>query len=197
MEVIISKLIDLNDGKLLAPLVLCALLVLIIKWLSGVHRTRSSVRREFLELYREIDTIDDLWLSVAVRHNFGSNLPVSLIRRLSKLDQPARALAEVASAWPLIDLDDATGELTWRNKLHSSERARRLLAAALMGGYFVSAFVAVLLAYVLTAAPIDGRASLTYWPWVAITGFSAWWCLERSELLRSSGPTLRRWLGMV
>ncbi|HFK2921891.1 TPA: hypothetical protein ACGY72_003093 [Stenotrophomonas maltophilia] len=196
MEGIIDRLMEINGGQLLLPLVICGLLVLIIRWLSGLNQSRGAARKEFLEIFHEIEKKDDLWLSVAVRHHFGKNLPVSIIRRLSKIDQPARALAEVASAWPLIDLDDATGELKWRNKRHASKRMRSLLASAFMTGYFLSAFAAVALAYVLIAAPTAGKTSAALWPWVAVGGFVAWWCLERSDLLRSSGRPLERWLGM-
>lgn len=196
MEGIVNRLMEIHGGQLLVPLVFCALLVLLIKGLSGLHQTRGSARREFLELFQEIEKKDDLWLSVAVRHHFGVYLPVSIIRRLSKLDQPARAIMEVADAWPLIDLDEATGELAWRKGRHASRRMRSLLAGAFIAGYFVSAFVAVMLAYVLTAAPMEGRESLAYWSWVVIGGLVAWWCLQRYDLLRSSGPSLERWLGM-
>lgn len=196
MEGIVNRLMELHGGQLLIPLAICALLVLIFKALSGLQQTRGSARREFLELFQDVDNKDDLWLSVAVRHHFGVYLPVSIIRRLSKLDQSARAIMEVADAWPLVDLDDASGEVRWRSQRHASPATRRLLANAFLVGYFASALCAGLLAYVLVVAQMSARASFAYWAWVVIVGVAALYCLHRSDLLRTAGPSLRRWLGV-
>lgn len=196
MDGIVNRLMDLHGGQLLVPLVLCVLLVLIFKGLSGMNQSRGSARKEFLELFHDAEKKDDLWLSVAVRHHFGAYLPVSIIRRLSKLDQPARAIMEVADAWPLIDLDDATGELRWRKPRHASPTTRRLLSRAFLLGYFVSGLSAAMLGYVLVVSQIGGRITFVYWLWVVIGGTVALWCLHRSELIKDGGTALERWLGM-
>ncbi|HEL3832260.1 TPA: hypothetical protein UMX25_001300 [Stenotrophomonas maltophilia] len=196
MDGIVNRLMDLHGGQLLVPLVLCVLLVLIFKGLSGMNHSRGSARKEFLELFHDAEKKDDLWLSVAVRHHFGAYLPVSIIRRLSKLDQPARAIMEVADAWPLIDLDDATGELRWRKPRHASPTTRRLLSRAFLLGYFALGLSAAILGYILVVSQIGGRITFAYWLWVVIGGTAALWCLHRSELIKDGGTALERWLGM-
>ena len=211
MDGIVNRLMDLHGGQLLVPLVLCVLLVLIFKGLSGMNHSRGSARKEFLELFHDAEKKDDLWLSVAVRHHFGAYLPVSIIRRLSKLDQPARAIMEVADAWPLIDLDDATGELRWRKPRHASPTTRRLLSRAFLLGYFALGLSAAILGYILVVSQNDeashatrllevsqfgGRIPFAYWVWVVIGGPAAVWCLHRSELIKDGGTALERWLGM-
>lgn len=196
MDGILNRLMDLHGGQLLVPLVLCVLLVLIFKGLSGMSQSRGSARKEFLELFHEVEKKDDLWLSVVVRHHFGAYLPVSIIRRLSKLDQPARAIMEVADAWPLIDLDDVTGELKWRKAGYGNSATRKLLSRVLLAGYFVSALSAAVLGYILVVSQISGRTAFVYWLWVVIGGTIALWCLHRSNLMKDGGPALERWLGM-
>lgn len=196
MEGIVNRLMELHGGQLLTPLAMCAVLVLIFKALSGLHQTRGSARREFLELFQDVDKKDDLWLSVAVRHHFGAYLPVSIIRRLCKLDQPARAMMEVAYAWPLVDLDDVTGEICWRCKRHANAATRRKLALAYAVAYLASAMCAGLLAYVLVVGQMSAQASFFYWVWVVIGAAAALYCLHRSDLLETGGPSLARWLGV-
>ncbi|WP_133249400.1 hypothetical protein [Stenotrophomonas sp. SPM] len=196
MEGIVNRLMELQGGQLLTPLAMFAVLVLIFKALSGLQQTRGSARREFLELFQDVEKKDDLWLSVAVRHHFGVYLPVSIIRRLCKLDQPARAIMEVADAWPLVDTDDLTGEIRWRSKRHANPATRRRFAFAFLVGYFASALCASLLAYILVVGQMSARASFFYWIWVVLGGVAALYCVHRSDLLRTGGPSLERWLGV-
>jgi len=196
MDGIVNRLIELHGGQLLVPLSICAVLVLIIKALSGLHQTRGSTRREFLELFQEVDKKDDLWLSACIRHQFGAHLPVSIIRRLSKLDQPSRAIQDVAEAWPLVDLDDANGELRWQRRWYGVPAVRRRVFIALFIGYFAFAMVSALLAYVLLLGDMGYRASIVYWLWVVVGGAIAVFCLNWSVLLKNGAPALERWLGM-
>lgn len=196
MDGIINRLIELHGGQLLAPLAICAVLVLIFKALAGLHQTRGSARREFLELFQEVDKKDDLWLSACIRHQFGAHLPVSIIRRLSKLDQPSRAIQEVADAWPLIDVDDASGELRWERRWYGVPAVRRGIAIALFVGYFAFGMAAALIAYVLISSHMGYRSSFAYWLWVAICAAAAVFCLNWSALIKNGAPALERWLGM-
>ena len=197
MDGIINRLVDLNGGQLLFPLILCAIAVLLFKWIASNAQSKGTSRKEFLELFQRADGKDDLWLSVAVRHHFGAYLPVSLIKELSRLDQPARAIMEIADAWELIDLDDTTGELTWRHRRHSTPQRRRYLACAFMAGYCVAAMVAMLLAYFLLVGDLSLRESALYWLWVAIAGVLAGRCLHRYLLFSTGSAAIERWLGMT
>lgn len=197
MDGIINRLVDFSDGKLLFPLILCAIAVLLLKWIASNAQSKGTSRKEFLELFQRADSKDDLWLSVAVRHHFGAYLPVSLIKELSELDQPARAIMEIADAWELIDLDDTTGELTWRHRRHSTPQRRRYFAYAFMAGYCITAMAAMLLAYFLLVGDFSLRASAPYWLWVAIAGVLAGWCLHRYLLFSAGSAAIERWLGMT
>lgn len=196
MDGIINRLIETHGDRLLIPLAIGALLPVVFRALSGLHQTRRSARREFLELFHDVGKKDDLWLSVVVRHHFGVYLPVSIIRRLCKLDQPARAIMEVADAWPLVDLDDVTGEIRWRKPRHASPTVRRILAFAFLASYFVLASCASLLAYMLVVGKIVTQVSFFYWVLVAMGIVVALYHAYRSDLLRTSGASLKRWLGV-
>lgn len=196
MEGIVNRLIELHGGQLIVPLVICALLVAAFKSLSAIGQTRSSARREFLELFQDADKKDDLWLSVCTRHQFGAYIPVSIIRRLHKLDQPALAIQEVADAWSLVDLDDATGEVRWRKSWYASPKVRRRIIFALFAGYFFFAMASALIAYVLFFGQFSGRASFAYWLWALVFATTAAVCLYWFDLLRTGAPSLERWLGM-
>lgn len=191
-----DRLIETYGNQLLIPLVIGALLVMIFKAFSGLHQTRGSARREFLELFHDVGKKDDLWLSVVVRHHFGVYLPVSIIRRLCKLDQSARATMEVADAWSLVDLDEVTGEIRWRKQRHASPTVRHILAFAFLAGYFVSALAAFLLAYILVVGQVSAGFSILGWILAAIGVALALYCAHRSDLLRTSGASLKRWLGV-
>lgn len=196
MDGIVSRLLDLNEGRLLVPVVLCFSVVLLIKAFVAIGHTRGNARREFLELFQEGGASDELWLSVAIRHQFGAYLPVSLIKRLLAFDQPARALMEVASAWELIEVDDGTGSVIWRKKRHRSPIWRRWIARAHLLGYFVSAMAAALLAYGLLAGDSGSPVSVSWWAWVVIGAVFALWSLHRHELLRDGSRSIKRWLGL-
>ena len=196
MEGIVERLLDLNGGRLLVPVVLCFFVVLVFKAFVTIGHTRGNTRREFLELFQEGRSSDELWLSVAIRHQFGAYLPVSLIKRLLTFDQPARALMEVASAWELIEVEDGTGTLIWRKKRHRSPSWRRWIGRAHLLGYFVSAMAAALLAYGLVVSDLGLPVSASWWAWVVIGAVFALWSLHRHELLRDGSRSIERWLGL-
>lgn len=196
MEGVVNKLVDLAGDQFMVPVALCAVLVLIFKWLSGLNHQRTSARKDFLELFREESAKNDLWLSVAIRHHCGVYLPVSVIRKLCALDQPARAIVDVANAWDLVEIDDATGEIRWRRKWFGNPKTRNIIAVALMVGYGVAAMVALLLGYILVIGKVTASVSFGYWLWVIIDVAVAWRCLSQSDLLLNGGKSLERWLGM-
>lgn len=196
MEGIVNKLVDLAGDQFLVPVALCAVLVLIFKWLSGLNHQRTSARKDFLELFREESAKDDLWLSVAIRHHCGVYLPVSVIRKLCTLDQPALAIVDVANAWDLVEIDDSTGALHWRRKWYGNPKTRATVAMAFLAGYWLAGMGALLLGYVLIIGKATASVALIYWVWVLISLAGAWWCLSQSELLRNGSKSLERWLGM-
>ncbi|KAF1014213.1 MAG: hypothetical protein GAK31_03237 [Stenotrophomonas maltophilia] len=196
MDGIVDRLISLQDGRLLFPLILCAAAVLLFKGLATIQQSKGSSRKEFLELFQRDDKKDDLWLSVAIRHQFGTYLPVSIIKRLSALDQPARALLEISDAWSLIDLDEATGEVVWRKRRYASETYRRRMSRFWVVGYFAIALAAVMLGYFLLVSGLSMRQAAVYWLYVAIGLTAAFFCLHRSMLLKEGSEAIERWLGM-
>lgn len=197
MEGAITRLLDLNDGKLLMPIIICLLVAVAMKALASLGHSHGAARKEFLELFQGERVSDELWLSVAIRHQFGAYLPVPVIQKLLNVDQPARALLEVASAWELIDFDADGGSLVWRRRRHASKRCRRWIGVGHLIGYFVSAFSAGLLAYTLLVSDLDLRSATPLWIWVAMAGGFALWSLSRHGLLMDGSRSIERWLGLT
>lgn len=196
MDGVVDKLLSLQDGRLLLPLLIIAVIYFGVKGLAGLHQSRASTRREFLELMKEHAARDDVWLSVAVRHQFGAYLPVSLIRHLLKSRQPARALLEVCEAWELIDMDDQTGELRWRRSRHDSAGKRRWIGRGHLLGYVVTAFCSMMLAYLLVMSRVPLSAATAWWLWAAIGAAYALWSIHRRELMKTGSEALERWVGL-
>jgi len=114
--VLIEKLLELAHGRLVIPLIVIVAGVALAKGALHLTRSRSQDRKDFLDLMRSTEVQTDLWITVAVRHAFGAYLPSAVIRQLMSSPQPGRALAEVASAWDFLEMDDETSELSWRRK---------------------------------------------------------------------------------
>ncbi|GAB3047483.1 hypothetical protein [Stenotrophomonas tumulicola] len=196
MDGVVDKLLSLQNGRLLLPFLIIVVIYFGVKGIAGLHQSRTSTRREFLELMKDHAAKDDLWLSVAVRHQFGAYLPVTLIRHLLGSKQPARALLEVSEAWELIDMDDQTGELRWRRTRHDSRGKRKWIARGHLLAYFITAFCSMMLAYLLVTSRAPITDSPVWWLWVSMGAGYALWSIHRRELLKTSSQALERWVGL-
>lgn len=192
----IEKLMELDGGKFLIPVVVIFAGTALVKGIFGFHRSRSSDRRDFLELFQKHQGENDLWLSVAVRHLFGAYLPATLIRQLMCDPQPGRALAEVAHVWDLLEMDDDTGELHWRRRWFARPAFRRLLGWLLLLSYFVLASTALFVAVRAGSGGFDETATVAAWLCVLVMGMAAFWCLGYQGTLKDAGKAAQRWLGL-
>lgn len=193
----IEKLLDFGNGKFLIPLVVVMTGITLAKGAFSLVRSRSQDRRDFLDLFRSHDAQSDLWISVAVRHVFGAYLPSSLIRQLMSSPQPGRALFEVANAWDFLEMNDETGELSWRRKRLRSPRVRKVVVRIMFGLYFVSGSLSLYLAYLCWIGRLGSQNSWIAWVYVAIFGLGAFVALFYGDTLKDADKAARRWLGMT
>lgn len=192
----IDKLIQMSNGRLLIPLIVIAVAVVLIKGVFSLARSRSADRRDFLELYQDDRSGDDLWLSVAIRHLCGAYLPASLIRQLMSAPQPGRALVEVANSWDLLDMDDETGDLDWRKKRFRKAKTRRNTVWLMSVLYFGLAAISLILGYRAITGDFVGLALWNAWAYTILCGVGAFGSLVYGDRLKEAGKAAQRWLGM-
>ncbi|MFD0738511.1 hypothetical protein ACFQZQ_04320 [Lysobacter koreensis] len=193
----IKALLDATGGWMLIPIVVAVAGTAVAKGLFGVYRSKSQDRKDFLDLWERRESPDDLWLEVAVRHQFGAYLPAPLIRSLQRSSQAGRALLEVSECWDMLDMDDETGEVHWRAKRYANPRHRWWMQKVFTAGYYVLMFAAGILAIVLIKS--TGRTDFSYailWAYPLFLGGAAFCCLSRSERLETASKAVPRWLGL-
>lgn len=193
----LSTLLEITEHRFLIPLLLIVAATALAKGVFGMHRFRSQDRKEFLGLWASRKSSDDLWMEVAIRHQFGEFLPASLIRSLMSAPQAGRALLDVSTIWGLLDQNDETGEVHWRKKRHSERMWRGIERHLLNIGYFLSMGAALLLGYLVVKAP-DGDAFSfgTLWVLVIMLVIFAFVALAKAEVLRTAEEAAPRWLGL-
>ncbi|QWP75781.1 hypothetical protein J5226_19540 [Lysobacter sp. K5869] len=177
----------------LMPLSAFVLLPWIIKGLFSLQRSRSQDRKDFLDLWAKRDQSDNLWLQVAVKHLFREYLPVSILRYLIERPQAGRALIEVSEVWPLIDWDDTSGCLFWRDASHFLKVKRVRDYRWSLAGYFFSAAVTLTGLWLVLAGHVEsGWVEWTYlFAGMVVTGH----LLVRQERLKTAEEVIPRWLG--
>jgi len=187
-----SELLKEGGGQWIVPLAIVAAGFMLVKGVFGLSRSRSQDRKDFLDLWAKSDKADDLWLQVAVRHLFGSVLPPALIRRFLSHPQGARALGDLAYAWPFLDMDEATGELRWRSERHYSARIRIWERRGLIAVYMVTALAMFGFAWL---AVLIGKTFLGCALWVLAleAGFFAARALLKAGRLEDANETVPRW----
>lgn len=188
----IDQLLKESGSLLLVPLAMIVAGFYLTKGFYGLHRSRSQDRKDFLDLWAKADKSDDLWLQVAIRHIFGENLPSSVIRHLMVQPQASQSLGDMAFAWPLLDMNETSGELKWRAPRHFSPRIRRIERMAWLTGYVLLAalgFGSVWLA-VIAGKSLLGAAS---WILAFEMACFAFWSLMRSERLHNANIDVPRW----
>lgn len=193
----IEMLLEMADGRLVIPLIVIAAGIALGKWAFHLSRSRSQDRRDFLDLMRGNELQTDLWISVAVRHAFGAYLPATLIRQLMSSPQPGRALAEVASAWDFLEMDDETGELGWRRRLWRSGKNRKVAITGLAILYFLLAATFLLIGYICVTGGLEEKELWIAWSYAILSAFGAVSCLSYGENMKTAERTARRWLGVT
>lgn len=194
----IDKLIEFSDGKLLIPLAVILVGVALVKGFFGLYRSRSSDRRDFLDLWSRSDSQSDLWLEVATRHLTGTYLPAVIIRSLMQSPQAGRALLDVAESWDFLEMDDETNQVRWRTKRHERGERRKwewrlfglVYLFAMSGGIYL-----VFLGITGAAEP-PGLREFNIWIYAVFLVVLAFWCLSKADKLRTASKTVPRWLGI-
>lgn len=188
----LTELLKEDGGQWLIPLAIVAAGVVLVKGIFGFSRSRSQDRKDFLDLWAKADKADDLWLQVAVRHLFGDVLPPALIRHFLVHPQGARAIGDLAFAWPFLDMDETTGELRWRSERHYSKRARRWEWGLWMAMYVV---VALAMFGFAGLAALSGKSfmGLCLWVLAVEAGVFAVRALFKAERLGDAHESVPRW----
>jgi hypothetical protein len=189
---VIQELLEASHGALLVPLALLVALAVLAKGTFSLHRSKSQNRKEFLELWRG-EHPDDLWLEVAVRHLVGEYMPAALIRSLRTSPQAGRALIEVAECWPLLEVDDETGQVRWRHAWCSTARRRKWVRRACWFGYYTGVGSGLFEAFALAQAKLP---LISGWIVPVASIVFGIWCAWHAERLNAAQRSVPRWLGL-
>lgn len=188
----ISNLLHANE-RLLVPVTLIVVAGAAVRGVFALYRSTGQARKEFLDVWGR-DHPDDLWVEVAIRHLFGTYLPAAVIRMLRAGPQAGRALLEVSDSWPLLEMDDETGDIRWRYKWHATRRIRRLLRVGYWLVYFIVTGLSLLIAYVLVISPQHVPAP--YWAYPIVGIMVGLTCLHKEDQLQTANRAVPRWLGL-
>lgn len=179
-------------AKQLGPgFIVPALAVLILGWLAkllaDLHTGSRQSRREFLELWRALDTRDDIALEVVTRHLFGEYLPADVIRAVTGMTFPTHQLRRLSMVWPHLEYDGIDQRITLINPKLRGTAYRRWAVAGYVAGYFI---LALLGTYGLQIATKMSPSTLLTWM-VVVAGAGAlvvaFGSLARSDTVKSLG----------
>jgi len=192
----IDELLKVGGTKLLVPCIFAVLVVALAKGLFGVHQSKSSTRKDFLDLWSHKDDEDELWQQTAIRHLFGEWLPMPTIRRLMKSPQSGRAFAEVCNAWDLLEIDDQTFAVNWKSRKHRKPASRQWEIRLFMVLYVFLGVSGILLVFHTIESSQDGVAAIVHWMLAIELVVFALACLIRSENLKAAHEAIPRWLDL-
>lgn len=176
------------------PAASLALAGYVISMLTGLHRTRSQARIEFLGLWRGAGHMDDMALEVAVRHLCGSYLPARVIRRICSSDHCAEGIFQVAQLWPLFLYDAASGSVSWVNPEYVNKKKLVFRKRCYTLGYFLLAMAAF---WFLSSAINAGPKSILAWVYALnslvfpVLAFSS---LAKSEIYTAAQEAGAQWV---
>jgi hypothetical protein len=161
-----DEIVKLMGAHGVIPAAMVVLAGYVIATFIGLHRTRSQQRVEFLNLWKGIETMDDMELEMVVRHHWGTYLPASVIRKVCQNDYCAHQLAELSDLWTLFRFDLGLRQVTWERPEYASRKTLGSRRWIWVAGYFVFSFVAFIF---LGVAFAYGPTKLLSW----ISGFNA------------------------
>lgn len=179
-----KELVEVGGTDFIIPVVLSLVLFHAVRGLFGMHGRRSQSRKEFLELWDEARSRDDLWLEAIVRHLVGTYLPAHVIRLALTCPDKAQSLFDLSSLWPLLRYDRTTRTVAWLHARHRNAGQRKWGRLALYAGYFVCATGAILVAI---AAGDSGPRTAGGWMsgiLAVLLGIIAFSLLHRDDTLK-------------
>jgi uncharacterized membrane protein (DUF485 family) len=193
---VIEELLKVGGIRFLVPCVLAVLLVALAKGLFGVHQSRRTSRKDFLDLWSRRDAHDELWQQTAIRHLFGEWLPVPVIRLLLKSSQSGCALLEISRAWDLLKMDDETQAVSWKARRHRNPSLRWLEIWLFAVLYWIFGLL-MAFCFFYAFAPSLGDSSVNIrWVMAIELAIFAIACLSRNENLKAAHKAVPRWLGV-
>lgn len=146
----IKDIVDAGGPGLLIPALLFLLVLYAARGIFGLHGRKGQHRKEFLELWDPAQVNDDLWLEVAIRHQFGTYPPAHVIRTILRYPATSQGLLDVSELWPLLRYDASTQTVRWRSARHEKLGDSKVARFAPFLWYFILASlagVAVIIAY--------------------------------------------------
>lgn len=156
----LKEILTMGGPSLLVPVAVTAAVMYLANWALGLERRRAERRREFLELWPQRQSDDDLWAQVALRHLVGTYLPRSVVQAALVMPNKAAALITLGNIWDFLELvDGATDRVRWKRKLYASRAGRRLAMGLFNAGYFFFALVGI--AFLTGAARASGGLAST------------------------------------
>jgi hypothetical protein len=191
----LDRVLEISGQGAFVPILLLIGVGWMIPGIFAFARSRSSNRRDFLELWKGNPAPDDLWLETMVRHLFGEWLPADVIRSLLSSPQAGRALLEVSAAWSLLAYDDETRIVTWRNWSCATHLRRRFLACAYLAGYLVALPLAFLTAKYFVKLQLAG-VEVIFWVYPIGLAMLAVFLAIASVTLSEADKSVPRWLGL-
>lgn len=191
------ELLEVGGTGYLIPAVLFGFVLYVSRGLFGWHGRRSQHRKEFLELWDQTRSQDDLWLEAAVRHWLGTYLPAHVIRLAMAQPDKTQSLIDLSEVWPLLRYDRDTRTVAWLHRRHLTVDKRKAGRAVLFAGYFASA-VSSLLAAVVAAH--HGPGTLSGWIYGSLSVvmfFLAMVCILREDTLKVAAVAGDEWINRI
>lgn len=192
-----KELIAAGGAAYLMPAVLFALVLYAVRGLSGLHGRRSQQRKDFLDLWSDPRSQDDVWLEVAVRHLFGTYLPSHVIRLALAQPDKAQSLLDLSELWPLLRYDPDSQTVDWRLTRHATKTRRRLSRAVLFVLYVVLWVAALGAAWVASKL---GHGAITGWVYgvdALLLGFLGLVCLVREDSVKTAAKVGDAWVTRI
>jgi hypothetical protein len=192
-----KEILDAGGPAFLIPAVLFVLVFYLTRGLFGLHGRRNQNRKDFLDLWDAARARDDLWLEVAVRHQFGTYLPAHVIRLALGQPDKAQSLLDLSELWPLYRFDADAKTVNWQSKRHSSLNKLRIGRAALLAGYFICALLALLGAVI---AAKSGSTTLLGWVYGVVSilfGSLAVISLMREDTIKLAASVGHEWVDRI
>lgn len=193
----IRDIVDAGGPGLLVPAVLFLLILYVTRGIFGLHGRKGQHRKEFLELWDPAKATDDLWLEVAVRHQFGTYLPAPVIRIALQHPASGQSLIDLSELWPLLHYDPSTQTVRWRKARYSQLHRSKLARLWPFVAYFVLAVLACLSAFVAYGADQSLFVRWTYSVLAIILAGAAFVQLGRDDAVKIAAESGSEWIRRI
>ncbi len=191
------ELLEAGGTGYLIPAVLFGLVLYVSRGLFGWHGRRSQHRKEFLELWDQTRSQDDLWLEAMIRHWLGTYLPAHVIRLAMVQPDKTQSLIDISELWPLLRYDRDTRTVAWLHRRHLTVDKRNVGRVALLTGYFASAGSSLLGAAVAANYGPGTLSGWIYGGFSVVMLFLAMVCILREDTLKVAAVAGDEWINRI